>query len=53
MGTLREDILNHTSLSSSYDGKCVRKKGLQKIKTHILCSIPVFFSFSKIVPFMR
>jgi len=36
-------------LLNSWNGKCF--KGVQKIKTHILCAITFFFS--KIVPFTR
>jgi hypothetical protein len=36
-------IYNHISLNSSYKEKCFRKKVVEKIKTHILCSVTVFW----------
>ena len=38
-----QNILNHKSFISSQNEKYLRKKGLEKIKTRILCSITFFF----------
>jgi hypothetical protein len=56
-GTLHEHqytfFFNHISLISSWNKKCFRKTVAGKIKTHILCSVTLFFFSSKIIPFMR
>jgi hypothetical protein len=35
-------LFDHFSLSSSYNKKCCRKKVIEKLKTHILCSVTFF-----------
>ena len=46
-------FFNRISFSSSLKGKMFQTQGVHKIRTHILCSVSVFFFFKEVVPFVR